>query len=107
MHEELVARRQGVDESRFQHALQFCILLPGPEAQQLATYLGWWLHGTWGGIVAGTLFVLPAAVLLLLLSWGHALWGAVRWVSVALHCLQAALARLWRLALIRLAPRWL
>jgi chromate transporter len=107
MHEELVAQRQWVDESRFQHALQFCILLPGPEAQQLATYLGWWLHGTRGGIVAGTLFVLPAAILLLVLSWGYALWGAVPWVSAALRGLQPAVVALMGVALIRLATRWL
>jgi chromate transporter len=107
MHEELVAQRQWVDESRFQHALQFCILLPGPEAQQLATYLGWLLHGTRGGIVAGTLFVLPAAILLLVLSWGYALWGAVPWVSAALRGLQPAVVALMGVALIRLATRWL
>jgi chromate transporter len=107
MHEELVARRQWVDEGRFQHALQFCILLPGPEAQQLATYLGWWLHGTRGGIAAGTLFVLPAAILLLVLSWGYALWGAVPWVSAALRGLQPAVVALMGVALIRLATRWL
>ena len=103
MHEELVAKRHWVDESRFQHALQFCILLPGPEAQQLATYLGWWLHGTRGGIVAGTLFVLPAAILLLVLSWGYALWGAVPWVSAALRGLQPAVVALIGVALIRLS----
>ena len=107
MHEELVAKRRWVDESRFQHALQFCILLPGPEAQQLATYLGWWLHGTRGGIVAGTLFVLPAAILLLVLSWGYALWGAVPWVSAALQGLQPAVVALIGVALIRLSTRWL
>ena len=107
MHEELVAQRQWVDESRFQHALQFCILLPGPEAQQLATYLGWWLHGTRGGIVAGTLFVLPAAILLLVLSWVYALWGAIPWVSAALRGLQPAVVALMGVALIRLATRWL
>ena len=107
MHEELVERHRWVDDKRFQHALQFCVLLPGPEAQQLATYLGWWLHGTRGGVVAGTLFVLPAAVLLLILSWGYAIWGAVPWVSAALQGVQPAVVALMGAAVIRLARRWL
>lgn len=69
MHEEIVTRRRWLDESRFLHALNFTMLLPGPEAHQLAIYLGWRLHGIRGAIVAGSLFVLPAAVLLLGLSW--------------------------------------
>jgi chromate transporter len=60
MHRELVERRRWISETRFLHALNYCMLLPGPEAQQLATYIGWLLHRTWGGIVAGGLFVLPA-----------------------------------------------
>ena len=107
MHDELVERHRWVDDKRFQHALQFCVLLPGPEAQQLATYLGWWLHGTRGGVVAGTLFVLPAAVLLLILSWGYAIWGAVPWVSAALQGVQPAVVALMGAAVIRLARRWL
>jgi len=107
MHEELVERRRWVDERRFQHALHFCILLPGPEAQQLATYLGWWLHGTRGGIVAGGLFVLPAALLLLALSWGHARWGSLPWVNAALSGIQPAVVALVCVALARLATRWL
>ena len=107
MHEELVERHRWVDDKRFQHALQFCVLLPGPEAQQLATYLGWWLHGTRGGVVAGTLFVLPAAVLLLILSWGYAIWGAVPWVSAALQGVQPAVVALMGAAVVRLAQRWL
>jgi len=107
MHEELVEHRRWVDDQRFQHALQFCVLLPGPEAQQLATYLGWWLHGTRGGVVAGTLFVLPAAALLLILSWGYAIWGAVPWVSAALQGVQPAVVALMGAAVIRLSQRWL
>ena len=107
MHEELVERHRWVDDKRFQHALQFCVLLPGPEAQQLATYLGWWLHGTRGGVVAGSLFVLPAAALLLILSWGYAIWGAVPWVSAALQGVQPAVVALMGAAVIRLARRWL
>ena len=60
MHQELVERRRWISERRFLHALNYCMVLPGPEAQQLATYLGWLMHRTWGGIVAGALFVLPS-----------------------------------------------
>src|SRR6185369_2969988 len=66
MHRELVEKRRWVSDSRFLHALNYCMLLPGPEAQQLAIYIGWLLHRTWGGIVAGALFVLPGA----LVMWG-------------------------------------
>jgi chromate transporter len=69
MHTELVERRRWISEKRFLHALNYCMLLPGPEAQQLATYIGWLLHRTWGGIVAGALFVLPSLFILIALSW--------------------------------------
>ncbi|MFM7296099.1 MAG: chromate transporter, partial [Planctomycetota bacterium] len=68
LHREVVERRRWIDEERFAHALNFCMLLPGPEAQQLATYVGWLLHGTRGGLAAGLLFVIPGACLILLLS---------------------------------------
>jgi chromate transporter len=71
MHHELVERRRWISEGRFLHALNYCMLLPGPEAQQLATYIGWLMHRTWGGIVAGGLFVLPAFVILTGLSWAY------------------------------------
>jgi len=71
MHQELVERRRWISEGRFLHALNYCMLLPGPEAQQLATYIGWLMHRTWGGIVAGGLFVLPAFIILTLLSWAY------------------------------------
>ena len=67
MHRELVDEKRWISEKRFLHALNFCMVLPGPEAQQLATYIGWLLHRTWGGIVAGALFVLPSLVLLVAL----------------------------------------
>jgi chromate transporter len=69
MHRELVERRKWISEERFVHALNFCMLLPGPEAQQLATYSGWLLHGTPGGLAAGVLFVLRSALILWALSW--------------------------------------
>lgn len=75
MHTELVERRRWLSERRFLHALNYCMLLPGPEAQQLATYIGWLLHRTWGGVVAGGLFVLPSLFILIGLSWVYIAWG--------------------------------
>ncbi|MYM91430.1 chromate transporter, partial [Rugamonas sp. FT82W] len=75
MHQELVERRRWISERRFLHALNYCMLLPGPEAQQLATYIGWLLHRTRGGIIAGGLFVLPSLLLLVLLSWLYMAFG--------------------------------
>ena len=69
MHQELVERRRWISERRFLHALNYCMVLPGPEAQQLATYIGWLMHRVRGGIVAGGLFVLPSLVILIALSW--------------------------------------
>ncbi|WP_454696699.1 chromate efflux transporter [Achromobacter aegrifaciens] len=77
MHTELVERRRWISERRFLHALNYCMLLPGPEAQQLATYIGWLLHRTWGGVVAGGLFVLPSLFILIGLSWAYIAWGDV------------------------------
>ncbi len=81
MHRELVEKRKWIDEERFLHALNFCMLLPGPEAQQLATYIGWLLHRTLGGIVAGVFFVLPSVFFLLTLSYIYAAYGNVKWVA--------------------------
>jgi chromate transporter len=75
MHQELVENRRWISERRFLHALNYCMLLPGPEAQQLAIYMGWLMHRTWGGIVAGVLFVLPSLVLLIVLSWVYIAFG--------------------------------
>src|SRR5689334_5012214 len=77
MHQELVERRRWISEGRFLHALNYCMLLPGPEAQQLATYIGWLLHRTRGGLVAGVLFILPSFVILVGLSWLYASYGKV------------------------------
>ena len=77
MHEELVVRRRWISEKRFLHALNYCMVLPGPEAQQLATYIGWLMHKTRGGIVAGTLFVLPSLFILIALSWLYIAFGEV------------------------------
>ena len=75
MHQELVERRRWLSEQRFLHALNYCMVLPGPEAQQLATYIGWLMHKTWGGIVAGVLFVLPSLLILIGLSWVYIAFG--------------------------------
>src|ERR1700681_4714963 len=77
MHEELVERRRWISEKRFLHALNYCMLLPGPEAQQLATYIGWLMHRTRGGIAAGALFVLPSLLILIGLSWIYLAFGHV------------------------------
>jgi chromate transporter len=81
MHTELVERRRWISERRFLHALNYCMLLPGPEAQQLATYIGWLMHRTWGGVVAGALFVLPSLFILIALSWVYVAFGDVAWVE--------------------------
>src|SRR5882762_7460998 len=84
MHQELVERRRWISNDHFLHALNFCMLLPGPEAQQLATYVGWLLHGTRGGIVAGGLFVLPSLFILIALSWVYVRFGNVPAVNAVL-----------------------
>jgi chromate transporter len=81
MHREIVERRRWLSEEHFIHALNFCMMLPGPEAQQLATYLGWRLHGTRGGIAAGALFVIPSVFILLGLSWLYMAGGDIVWVA--------------------------
>src|SRR5918996_6642284 len=81
MHQELVERRRWISEWRFLHALNYCMVLPGPEAQQLATYIGWLLHGTWGGIIAGGLFVLPSLFILIALTYIYIVYGQVPFVA--------------------------
>jgi chromate transporter len=105
MHEELVERRRWVDDARFQHALNYCVLLPGPEAQQLATYLGWLFHGWRGGVLAGTLFFLPAAVLLWLLSWLYVTHGQIAWVAAVFYGLKPAVVALVAAAMQRLGKK--
>ena len=75
MHAELVEKKKWISEARFLHALNYCMILPGPEAQQLATYVGWLLHRTWGGIVAGGFFVLPSIFILWALSYVYVTFG--------------------------------
>src|SRR3982750_2337342 len=78
MHRNLVEHRRWISERRFLHALNFCMVLPEPEAQQLATYIGWLMHGTWGGLIAGGLFVLPSFFILVGLSWIYLLMARRR-----------------------------
>ncbi len=81
MHKEIIEKRRWMSEEHFLHALNFCMLLPGPEAQQLATYLGWRLHGARGGIAAGALFVLPSVFILFALSWLFMAGGDILWIK--------------------------
>jgi len=102
MHQELVERRRWISEKRFLHALNYCMLLPGPEATQLATYIGWIMHRTWGGIIAGGLFVLPSFFILVGLSWLYVTYGTVPAVAGLLYGIKPAvvaivLAAAWRI----------
>src|SRR5437899_6369393 len=90
MHKEFVDKRRWISNERFLHALNYCMLLPGPEAQQLAIYVGWLLHRTAGGVVAGSLFVLPGSLLMLALSWLYAAHGHLFWVEAIFYGLRAA-----------------
>lgn len=105
LHREVVEIRGWISEARFLHALNFCMLLPGPEAQQLATYLGWMLHGTRGGLVAGTLFVLPGFLVILALSALYALHRSTEWVGGLFFGLKAAVLVIVAEALIRVGRR--
>lgn len=105
MHDELVTKRRWIDEARFLHALSYCTLLPGPEAQQLATYLGWLMHKTPGGIVAGTLFILPGALVILALSVLYATLRDVSWIAGLFDGLEAVVLAIVVEALIRIGRR--
>jgi chromate transporter len=105
MHSELVERRKWIDENRFLHALNYCMLLPGPEATQLATYIGWLLHRTWGGIVAGVLFVLPSMFILWTLSYVYVKFGNVSWVASAFYGLKPAVLAIVGAAVIRIGRK--
>ena len=105
MHEELVVRRKWLSEKRFLHALNYCMLLPGPEAQQLATYIGWLMHKTRGGIAAGVLFVLPSLFLLVGLSWLYIAYGQVTWVAGLFYGIKPAVAAIVLQAAYRIGSR--
>ncbi len=105
MHRELVDRRKWIEESRFLHALNFCMLLPGPEATQLAAYCGWLLHGVRGALAAGILFILPAIGILWGLSWVYLAYGAVPAVAAVFHGLKAGVLAIVAAALLRIGRR--
>jgi len=105
MHQELVERRRWISEKRFLHALNYCMLLPGPEAQQLATYLGWLMHRTWGGVIAGLLFILPSLFLLILLSWIYLAYGHVPAIAGVLYGIKPAVTAIVLFAAYRIGSR--
>ena len=105
MHEEIVVRRRWVSERRFLHALNYCMLLPGPEAQQLATYLGWLLRGAGGGLFAGSLFVLPGFVSIMALSVLFAVYGNLTWVTGLFFGISAAVIAIVVNAVLRIGRR--
>jgi chromate transporter len=105
MHRELVDERRWISQRRFLHALNYCMVLPGPEAQQLATYIGWLMHRTWGGIVAGALFVLPSLLILILLSWVYIAWGEQPWVAGLFYGIKPAVTAIVVQAAHRIGSR--
>ncbi|MBI3530860.1 MAG: chromate efflux transporter [Betaproteobacteria bacterium] len=105
MHQELVERRRWISERRFLHALNYCMVLPGPEAQQLATYIGWLMHRTPGGIVAGGLFVLPSLLILIVLSWIYVAFGNLPLVAGILYGIKPAVTAIVLFAAYRIGSR--
>lgn len=107
MHEELVVRRRWISEKRFLHALNYCMILPGPEAQQLTIYIGWLLHKTRGGIVAGTLFLLPSLFILIALSWVYIVFGDVPLIAGIFYGIKPAVTAIVVYAAYRIGSRTL
>ena len=105
MHQDLVEKKRWISERRFLHALNYCMLLPGPEAQQLAIYIGWLMHRTWGGIIAGLLFILPSLFLLILLSWIYMRFGQVPEVAGVLYGIKPAVTAIVLFAAHRIGSR--
>ncbi len=105
MHQELVERRRWISEQRFLHALNYTMVLPGPEAQQLATYIGWLMHGTWGGIVAGALFVLPSLFILIALTWIYLVYSEIPAVAGILYGIKPAVTAIVVFAAYRIGSR--
>jgi chromate transporter len=105
MHRELVERRRWISERRFLHALNFCMVLPGPEAQQLATYIGWLMHRTWGAVVAGALFVLPSLFILIALSWAYVAYGHTPLVAGVFYGIKPAVVAIVVQAVYRIGSR--
>ena len=107
MHHDLVEKKRWISETRFLHALNYCMVLPGPEAQQLATYIGWLMHRTWGGIIAGVLFVLPSFFILTGLAWIYMTYGTVPAVAGALYGIKPAVVSIVLFAAYRIGHRTL
>ena len=105
MQTELVEKKRWISQSRFLHALNYCMLLPGPEAQQLAIYIGWLLHKTWGGIVAGALFVIPSVFVLWALSFIYAAYGNIPWIAAIFYGLKPAVMAIVAVAVIRIGRK--
>ncbi|WP_323042579.1 chromate efflux transporter [Gemmobacter sp.] len=105
MHRILVEERRWLGDDRFLHALNFCMLLPGPEAQQLATYIGWLMHGVRGALIAGGLFILPGILAIMGLSWIYAVWGDVGFVAALFFGLKAAVLAIVLQAVVRVGRR--
>src|SRR3954466_11475582 len=105
MHRILVDEKRWVSESRFLHALNYCMLLPGPEAQQLATYIGWLMHRTAGGLMAGGLFILPGIIAIMALSWIYVAFGHVWFVEALFFGLKAAVLAIVVEAVVRVGKR--
>ena len=105
MHHDLVEKKRWISEKRFLHALNYCMVLPGPEAQQLATYIGWLMHRTWGGIIAGGLFVLPSFFILVGLAWIYMAYGSVPAVAGLLYGIKPAVVAIVFFAAYRIGSR--
>src|SRR5476649_1012293 len=105
MHRVLVDEKKWISESRFLHALNYCMLLPGPEAQQLATYIGWLMHRTLGGLMAGGLFILPGVISIMALSYIYAAYGKVGFVTALFFGLKAAVLAIVVQAVVRIGKR--
>ena len=105
MHKDLVEKKKWIAEDHFLQALNFCMLLPGPEAQQLATYIGWLLNGRWGGIIAGGLFVLPSIFILWLFAWLYASLGSVPSVAALFYGLKPAVVAIVLEAVLRIGKK--
>jgi chromate transporter len=105
MHQDLVERKRWISEKRFLHALNYCMVLPGPEATQLATYIGWMMHRTWGGVIAGSLFVLPSLAILTLLTWIYLVFGDVPLVAGLFYGIKPAVTAIVLFAAWRIGSR--
>jgi len=105
MHHDLVEKKRWISEKRFLHALNYCMVLPGPEAQQLATYIGWLMHRTWGGLIAGGLFVLPSLLILMLLTWIYLVYGHLSYIAGILYGIKPAVIAIVMFAAYRMGSR--